>query len=398
MKNYLLFLGIICLGKLAAQEPLSIQTKNHCAFLGNGWEEELYLFESNQRVESWIKEILELGGATKNFDIIQTNVENVAAVFDPASGKRYLLYSPDYIEKAGTKLEVYAALSHEIGHHANEHTLTEDRRIMEEMEAHQFMGYVLAKTKAVGNLVDAQRIIDKWVATHPDIKTNNNQKFAFENGWKRAEKLLNINSAGFDNDPQRAEFLKAAFEVRPCCSPFDLPKSLFSTAKKLGDIAQSLNLMLDKKGYYYRSYMSYKGGFALVTQMEQFNEDFTFRNDQNRWSAVPVGESFSGFLDYFKRMMMPSKSNFRTFVFVVTAQGFSTQEGGNVSKDEAQAWFRRGFNKLPPSIAALKITEGVSVMALVYEFQVPEANRKPNQKCPSIDTKRHLEQSGLFKF
>ena len=153
---------------------------------------------------------------------------------------------------------------------------------------------------------------------------------------------------------------------------------------------------MNQQGYVYRTFLSVPNGFALVTQMEQYNNDYTHRVDENRWANAPIGESFTGYLDYFKRLLMPSKAYYRTFVFIVTTDVFS-QQGQNVSKDAASAWYGRGINRLPKSIANLPYTEGVTVTALVYEFEVPESNRKPNQKCPSVNTQLHLAKSGISK-
>ncbi len=398
MKKYFLLITLLINIKLAAQESLNIPTGNHCAFSGLEWEEDLYKYDGNPQVEEWIKDILEAGGAKQNFITLQANVENVAAVLDPLTGKRFLLYSQNFIEKAKGKLAVFGALAHEIGHHAYAHKLTNESRAFEELEADEFMGYVLAKTKGIASLVEAQRVIEVLPSSFPAVIIAESRREAIKNGWANATKTLEINkSAGWANDPDKAEFLKAQFQVLPCCSPLDIPRNFFLKAQTLNDIAQILGLALDKQGYYYRKFKSYKGGFALIVQMEQFNADYTFRNDQNRWAAVPMGETFKGFVDYFKTLIFPQKSNFRTFVFVVTEQIFTTQEGANVSKSEAEDWYKSGFNKLPKSIASIPVTDRLSVTALVYEFQVPESNKKPKQNCPTIDTKRHLVQSKIWQ-
>ena len=120
MKNTFLLLVLIFTQKLLAQQPLSIPTKNHCSFTGTEWEEELYNFEKNEEVQKWITEILTSVEASQNFEVMNASVENVAAIFDSTTGKRYLLYSLDFKEKVKTA-EMYAALVHEIGHHFNNH-------------------------------------------------------------------------------------------------------------------------------------------------------------------------------------------------------------------------------------------------------------------------------------
>jgi hypothetical protein len=400
MKKYLLLILLFQLGCLAAQiAPLSIPTQNHCSFSGTNWEEELYAFDKNAQVQGWIDEILQNGNATQNFEVINASVENVAAVYDLATGKRYLLYSIDFTEKTRkTALwRVYAALAHEIGHHVNNHQLTEERRTFEELEADQFMGYVLCKTKGIASLEESLKIVELLPSSHPSVRDADNRRAAIKNGWLNATKSLIINSAGFDAAKEREEFLKAEFQVLPCCSPLPLPQHFFQNAPVLGKIAEKLKLTLDKQGYYYQSYKSFKGGFALITQMEQFNADYTFRNDDTRWQALPMGGSFKGFMDYFEKLLLPQNRRYRTFVFVVTTQGFSQEERNvQVTKQDAEKWYQSGKSQLPRLIAQ-EPAAGATVTAIVYEFQIPESNGKPKQTCPTINTKRHLEQSKIWQ-
>lgn len=388
--------GVLIAQVTTAQTPLSIPTQNHCLFSGT-WEDDLYQFDENTDVQKWVKEILLAGNVTQNFEIVQASVENVAAVYDSIKGKRYLLFSQNFILKA-SKWEVYMALAHEIGHHTNEHSLIEARRIMEELEADQFVGYVFAKLKDVSSLEATQDTAAKFPLSYPSVWKVDDRREAIKTGWQKAEQALKINTAGFDNDPNREAFLKAQFPFPPppCCSPREIPRTYFASAKKLGDVAQKLSNALEKQGYFYRKFLSVPDGFALVTQMEQYNDDYTCRNDQNRWSNAPISQNFDGFLDYFKRLVLPSKAYYRTFVFIITNKVFS-QEGKNLTKESAGAWFGEGINRLPKTVAESLYTESATVTVLVYEFEVPESNRKPNQKCPNVDTQRHLEKSGIWQ-
>ena len=380
-----------------AQEPLSIPTQNRCTFSGSEWDDDLYRFDANQKVESWVNEITQLGNIEKNFELVPASIENVSAIFDPATQKRYVLYSQNFIEKT-TKLGVFASLAHEIGHHANLHQLTEARRNVEELEADEFMGFVLAKLEGVASIEEALNITRILPTSYPQAVPLKSRAEAIKMGWSKGQKALLVNgSKGFDTD-EINDFLRAKFPFPPppCCSPREIPSSVFSNSTQLKDVANILTESLEKQGYVYRNYLSVPDGFALVTLMEQNNADLSCRVDGNRWSGVQMKATFNGYLDYFKRLLMPAKANFRTFVFIVTAKSFNTQ-GNNVTKKEAAAWYSQGINKLPKLIAEMPYTEGVTVTALVYEFEVPESNRKPVQKCPGVDTQKHLEKSGLWK-
>ena len=393
---YFIILTTVC--HISAQELLNMPTQNRCSFSGSEWEDEIYRFDAHPKIQVWVKEILDWGGETQNFEIIQASIENVAAIFDTAANKRYLLFSQNFVEKA-TGLEVYTALAHEIGHHANLHILTDARRKMEELEADQFMGYALMKSKTIDSYTKVQNVLGILPTSYPSVISLDERKDAVKSGWLRAEKLLNIKKSGnYENDPNAEAFLRAQFPFPPppCCSPREIPRRAFATSKKLGDIATKISAVLEKQGYLYRNYLSVPNGFALVTQMEQYKADYSIRNDANRWANAPISESFIGFMDYFKRLIMPSKAHYRTFVFIVTTDAFNLK-GNNITKNEAVGWYSHGINRLPKTVADMPYTEGVVVTALVYEFVVPESNRKPNQKCPNVNTQLHLEKSGIWQ-
>lgn len=387
-----LFLAICRL--LPAQELLELNTVKRCVYSSGLMDEELYRFSGGERVGEWIKEIAQLGDATLNFEWIQSNVENVSAVLD--GDKRYLLYSLDFVEKSNG-VEVFGALAHEIGHHANAHTFSTERRKTEELEADQFMGYVLSKKGFPKPAIETflQNIPSSYGLLLEE------RRMAVFQGFDKAERALQINSLGFDDDPKLEGLTLPGFPWPPpsCNARFEIPESAFAGFKTLGDVERKLRLALDAKGYAQRSYFSVPNGFALVTQLEQYNDaDGSVRNDRTRWLDYPAKDNFGGLMEYLKSFVMPQKGYFRLFVFVATNKPF----GGSaqrVSKDQATAWLSQGFNKLPYPLAAAPFAEDFTVTTLVYEFEVPESNRKPVQKCPSphFDALTHLRKSGIAK-
>jgi hypothetical protein len=102
LRGFLLFLiyQSFFLPYLKSQELLEINTAHKCIFSGNIMDEELYQYPANEDVKSRVKDILLKGGAEQNFELVQTNVENVTAVI--TNGKRFILYSLDFIQKANT--------------------------------------------------------------------------------------------------------------------------------------------------------------------------------------------------------------------------------------------------------------------------------------------------------
>jgi len=380
---------------LPAQTLLEITTAQHCSYSGTALDEELYQFPDSDMADSLIRTIAALGNIPINFTWAQTNVENAVAVLD--SHSRYLLYSLDFLEKS-TAVERIGILAHEIGHHANEHTFVPEKHIDEEVEADQFMGFVLYL------LGFSQAEADAFLA-----KTTSSfgipldlRRAAVASGFARAERATEVStSLPFDTEEKAvgSEPLLPSFPWPPpaCNTRTELPKAVFKNCKVLGDVEGRLRKALEAKGYAQLSFFSVPNGFAAVTQLEQYQgADGSVRPDRTRWLEYPAIGTFTGVLDYLKALVVPQKGYFRLFVFVVTDQPFGGSET-RVSKEQAAAWLNQGYNRLPNSLAALGYLPSYDVTALVYEFEVPESNRKPVQKCPSprFSAKTHLRKSGI---
>lgn len=387
-----LFLALFAPASLAAQDLLDLKADHRCLYGGGAMDEELYRFSGDRATAEQIRQIAAQGGVDLEIQSIQTNVETVAAVVD--SGRYFLLYSLDFLQKADP-IERIGALAHEIGHLANGHSLRSDRRPSEEPEADRFMGYVLGKNGFPWS--DVEVFLKKMPAGLP----LGNRLPAVRAGFEKAGQARQLNSLPFDDEGQQAGQTLPEFPWPPpsCNARLELPETAFAGLKTLGDVERKLRLALDTRGYAQRSYFSVPNGFALVTQLEQYQSaDASIRNDRTRWLDYPVQDNFSGLLDYLKAFVVPQKGYFRLFVFVVTNRSFGGQSE-RVSKEQATAWLSQGFNKLPPALATAPFAEGYNVTALIYEFEVPESNRKPVQKCPSprFDARTHLQRSGLAK-
>lgn len=372
-----LLLAVAC-PALPAQTTLGINTTLHCIYTDSMTGGQLFRFPQNGKVDSLIREIVELNHEEQpNFEWIQANVENVTAVLD--DGKRYLLYSQDFLEKH-SELEVYGILAHEIGHHIQQHTFEPERRETEELEADRFMGWVLSRKWF--NRVDIVAFLEKMPLSYSVASA--------ERMSAATEQFVNLTSA--------PSALPSFPWPPPACNTRSvLPKAVFKNRKVLGDVASKLSVALDAKGYAQQSFFSVPNGFALVTQLEQYNvKDGSVRKGNTRWLDYPAREPYSGLFDYLTSIVMPQKGYFRLFVFVVTDQPFGGTEPP-VSMLEASAWLSEGFNKLPNLIAGMPFEAAYDVTALVYEFEVPESNRKPVQRCPSprFNAKTHLQKAGI---
>ncbi len=374
-----------------AQQLLELNFSNHCTFYPQVIQEELYSFPSEApEIQQLVSDILQRGGdLEQNFLLIQANVENISAVVD--SQNRYILWSLDFWETA-TPLYRLASLAHEIGHHANLHRLSEAYREIEEREADKFMGFILAMKNVTPRSISVELAsIGKF-----DVPTYN-RKSVIMQGYEIAEKSLKISGMGFENDPSWTDFQKALFPFPPpqCYQSAELQFSSFAEAKTLGAVGKKIALAFEHKGYPFR-FMSVPDGFAVVTQLEQYQEDGSIQIDPiTRWKELPEAESFSLSLTYLKSLIFPRKAHLRLFAVLVTQQGYPSNEE-HISKDDAKAWIRKGVNRLPKIIVEKPFSSRYSVDVLVYEFEVPETTFIPWQHCPChLTAREHLQKTGL---
>ena len=384
-------LNIFLFGYAAqCQEIIPVDISNRCVFSGGYMDSELYRFEEYNRVSEWVQEILDLGGAERNFELVQTNVENVSAVVD--GNRRYLFYSIDFIQRA-TRVQVYASLAHEIGHHANEHTLHDAHRDLEESEADFFMGYMLSKK---GIPKDTIRELLRNMSSSYGIALERRLKSVLD-GYHKADQSLMIRSLQLENDPRLENLLLPTFSFMDCYTTAEMDRGRFAGLSTLGAVNDKICRALNQRGYRNRSYFSVKNGFAIVTQMEQYNRtDATPRGEDVRWLSNPARESFAGLMDYITATIWPNKGYFRLFVFVVTDSPYRSS-GERVNKKDAEAWLCKGANRLPKEIAGKLFTADHTVSALVYEFEVPESTLRARQICPTpyFNAGDHLKRAGL---
>jgi hypothetical protein len=404
MKKHLLFCFLACLaahGTSSAQELLELNTERHCSYSGV-LESDLFAFELLPPVPELVALILQHTGSTQNFTLLQSNVETVAAIL--SDGKRYLLYSQDYYLKLPREEKAVAVglLAHEIGHHLSEHTFDPAFREKEELEADLFMGYALSKTPGIQLLQSALQVAQKVPFSHP-FAPEKRQK-AIETGWRRAEDFVRgqENLAYYETEANAANSTLAIprFPWPPpqCAQRQTLAEQLqYKGCQRLGDVDQRLRQALHQRGYDHFSYFQTPNGFAIATQLEQFNANGTSKTGSARWTDYPVPEHFDGLWNYLKSLVMPTAGYFRVFVFVVTDTPYH-QQSRKVSKEEAAGWLSQGFNRLPRDIADATVTGNHYLDVLVYEFEAPQSTKRCAQKCPClIGSQDHLNQSGLYK-
>jgi hypothetical protein len=387
-------LCLLCYCALQAQEFFEVPTQHNCTYSGV-LEEELYSFEATPPVPGIVDQILRSTGSVRNFELVQCNVESVAAIL--AEGKRYLLYSQDFYLKLPQQERAlaYGLLAHEIGHHVNEHTFDPAFREKEELEADFFMGYALCKVEGIAQLRSALDVPRKQPFAY-EIGQNKRHQ-AIQSGWQRSNQHVQVQENMAFEGATATEIHLPYFPWPPpqLFQRHTISEQLYPKARSLGDVNTRLRQTLQATGYAQRSYFQVPGGFAIVTQLEQFKSDGAPKTGANRWKDYPVQENFEGVWDYLKSLVMSTPGNFRIFVFIVTDQPFG-QSSRRVGKQEAVGWLSNGLNRLPPKIAEMPINPQHYLDVLVYEFEAPASTKLCQQKWPAVlNAQTHLQKTGI---
>ncbi|WP_298862359.1 hypothetical protein [uncultured Gimesia sp.] len=162
------------------------------------------------------------------------------------------------------------------------------------------------------------------------------------------------------------------------------------------DIDQKICDALTAQGYSARSYFAVPGGFALVTRLEQFDEDGKSKAPPDRWvtDTRPMRDFSLG--AYIRALFTASPGYYRIIVFIVTPVLFD-QTDQEVSRDEAMAWLRSGLNNLPDNVGAQEYTQSQVCTALIYEFKQPEKGTEAKlSESGQFSGIEHLTNAGLL--
>jgi len=164
----------------------------------------------------------------------------------------------------------------------------------------------------------------------------------------------------------------------------------------LGDVDTCISNALEAVGYVEKSYYYVRDGFALVTRLEQINDDGIPKALPDRWSVnVPPLKKFD-LTSYLKALFTSNKGYFRIIVFIITPYPFKQAEKG-VDLDGALEWLGIGANKLPPAISERKFIKEYTVSALIYEFEKPKSGEAIHLLPGRLTWQVHLLNSGILK-
>ncbi len=103
-----------------------------------------------------------------------------------------------------------------------------------------------------------------------------------------------------------------------CAERQIVAKSLNQSNQTFADLDFIICRTLDAKGYTQRSYFQTPNGFAIVTKLEQFDEETgCSQNGDIRWADYVINP-IENFFDYLESLIIPKSGYFRLFVFVIT--------------------------------------------------------------------------------
>lgn len=213
-------------------------------------------FRSSTEAKEVINSIIDVIGLKSNFEIRSANIPNAAAIV--SSGKRYVLYNPQFVaaidKAAGDKWASIAILAHEIGHHLNGHTLmTSGSQPDLELEADEFSGFILRQMGA--SLQQAQLAMKvaadvRATRTHPG---KDDRLTAIAEGWYKAN-----NRATGRNDVAK----------RPAPQKTVEPVASATTVVSDRNIAYDVRFNADRNTAYYvttsGNLVTFKGNQLLV--------------------------------------------------------------------------------------------------------------------------------------
>lgn len=196
------------------------------------------------------------------------------------------------------------------------------------------------------------------------------------------------------------EFVKFPWPPPKASAQSIVPNSYFESgadnALLVKDVDQKICAALTAQGYSERSYFAVPGGFALVTRLEQFDEEGKSKAPPDRW--VTDMRPMRGFSlgEYIRTLFTASPGYYRIIVFIVTPVLFD-QTDQEVNREEAMAWLRSGLNNLPDEVGAQEYSQSHVCTALIYEFKQPEKGTEAELSVPGrLSGIEHLTNAGLF--
>ncbi len=163
----------------------------------------------------------------------------------------------------------------------------------------------------------------------------------------------------------------------------------------LGNVDDRITTALLGAGYSERAYFAVPDGFAIVTKLEQINNDGTSKQPPARWVATgDSGSSAFSLSGYIRALFTANAGYYRVIAFLVTDVPFAAT-GAAPTEDQTNSWLRNGFNTLPAEVKQKPYSAGFSCTALIYEFMRTESS-PPTLTSNGPDAETHLQKAGIW--
>lgn len=184
----------------------------------------------------------------------------------------------------------------------------------------------------------------------------------------------------------------------PSCA-YEIPRALFglNANSTIGDLVGSLSDTLSRAGHDSSRLFSAPDGVALVTRLEQIDEDGVPVSGAHRWTVddIATAKEFS-ISGYLQALLRGKKGLYRAIVIVITTSSIPLS-GKSLPEAKLKDLAASGALALPSTLSRRKLLSDHRTWALIYEFERREADANPISVVPGrLSAKQHLRRAGVL--
>ena len=180
-------------------------------------------------------------------------------------------------------------------------------------------------------------------------------------------------------------------------TPFNVPRSLLSgtDTATLGQVADKLTATLTAAGYAKIAFFERKTGFAVVTPLEQIQEDGSPVRSEDRFRWQP-SICYSGLYGYFHVLLRAQHGMYRVIVFIVDDSDIATTQSAPTGL-QARDWSYKGADALKQSTRDKEFGPSHQCSVRIYQFYRPTGDFEDAQWCESkASAEAHLIKSNIW--